>query len=111
MLFFFNECFLNQDLRPVFLSSQKDLAALLLRRLIVNSVWLEIFVICFFLIGTFLANSGSEWFVGMPRFFAKIGKNKSGMPPEFCLFVIGGIEMLLYLIGHREQSQDLLLCL
>ena len=33
------------------------------------------------------------------------------MPPEFCLFVIGGKEMLLYLIGHREQSQDLLLCL
>ena len=47
----------------------------------------------------------------MPRFFAKIGKNKSGMLPEFCLFVIGGKEMLLYLNGHREQGQDLLLCL
>ena len=47
----------------------------------------------------------------MPRFFVKIGKNKSGMPPEFCLFVIGGKEMLLYLIGQREQSQGLLLCL
>ena len=48
----------------------------------------------------------------MPRFsFVKIGKNKSGMPPEFCLIVIGGKEILLYLIGHREQSQDLLLCL
>ena len=47
----------------------------------------------------------------MPRFFVKIGKNKSGMSPEFCLFVIGGKEMSLYLIGHTEQSQDLLLCL
>ena len=27
------------------------------------------------------------------------------MPPEFCLFMIGGKEMLLYLIGHREQSK------
>ena len=55
---------------------------------------------------------GSDWFVGNAAFLVKIGKNKSGMPPEFCLFVIGGKEMLLYLIGHhREQSQDLLLCL
>ena len=58
-----------------------------------------------------MANTGLDWFVGNAAFFAKIGKNKSGMPPEFCLFVIGGKEMLLYLIGHREQSQDLLLCL
>ena len=29
--------------------------------------------------------------------FAKIGKNKSGMPPEFFLSVIRGKEMLLYL--------------
>ena len=29
------------------------------------------------------------------------------MRPEFRLFVIGGNEILLYLIGHREQSQDL----
>ena len=64
-----------------------------------------------FLIGTFLANTGLDWFVGNAAFFVKIGKNKSGMPPEFCLFVIGGKEMLLYLIGHRERSQDLLLCL
>ena len=33
------------------------------------------------------------------------------MPPEFFLFVIDGKEMLLYLIGHREQSQNSLLCL
>ena len=56
-----------------------------------------------------MANAGLDWFVGNAAFFVKIGKNKSGMPPEFCLFVIGGKE--LYLIGHREQSQDLLLCL
>ena len=47
----------------------------------------------------------------MQRFFVEIGKNKCGMPPEFCLFVIGRNEILFYLIGHREQSQDLLLCL
>ena len=64
-----------------------------------------------FLIGAFLANTGSDWFVRNAAFFVKIGKNKSGMPPEFCLFVIGGKEMLLYLIGQREQSQGLLLCL
>ena len=58
-----------------------------------------------------MANTGLDWFVGNAAFFVKIGKNKSGMPPEFCLFVIGGKEMLLYLIGHREQSQDLPLCL
>ena len=58
-----------------------------------------------------MANTKSDWFVGNAAFFVKIGKNKSGMRPEFCLFVIGGKEMLLYLIGHREQSQDLLLCL
>ena len=59
----------------------------------------------------FLANTGLDWFVGNAAFFVKTGKNKSGMPPEFCLFVIGGKEMLLYLIVHREQRQDLLLCL
>ena len=64
-----------------------------------------------FLIGAFLANTGLDWFVGNAAVFVKIGKSKSGMPLEFCLFVIGGKEMLLYLIGHREQSQDLLLCL
>ena len=32
----------------------------------------------------------------MPRFFVKIGLNKSGMSLEFCLFVIGGKEMLLF---------------
>ena len=58
-----------------------------------------------------MANTGLDWFFGNAAFFVKIGKNKSGMPPEFCLFVIGGNEILLYLIGHREQSQDLLLCL
>ena len=58
-----------------------------------------------------MANTGLDWFVGNAAFFVKISKNKSGMPPECCLFVIGGKEMLLYLIGHREQSQDLLLCL
>ena len=54
---------------------------------------------------------GLNWFVGNAAFFVKIGKNKSGVPPEFCLFVTSGEETLLYLIGHREQSQDLLLCL
>ena len=58
-----------------------------------------------------MENTGSDWFVRNAALFVKIGKNKSGIPPEFCLFVIGGKEMLLYLIGHREQSQDLLLCL
>ena len=58
-----------------------------------------------------MANTGLDWFVGNAALFVKIGKNKSGMPPEFCLFVTGGIEMLLYLICHRKQSQDLLLCL
>ena len=58
-----------------------------------------------------MANTGLDCFVGNAALFVKIGKNKSDMPPEFCLFVIGGKEMLLYLIGHREQSQDLLLCL
>ena len=58
-----------------------------------------------------MTNTGLDWFVGNAAFFVKIGKNKNGMPPESCLFVIGGKEMLLYLIGHREQSQDLLLCL
>ena len=58
-----------------------------------------------------MANTGLDWFVGSAAFFVKMGKNKSGMSPEFCLFVIGEKDMLLYLIGHREQSQDLLLCL
>ena len=58
-----------------------------------------------------MANTGLDWFVGNAAIFVKISKNKSGMPPEFCLFVIGGKEMLFNLIGHREQSQDLLLCL
>ena len=58
-----------------------------------------------------MANTGSDWFVGNAALLVKIGKNKSGIPPEFCLFVISEKEMLLYLIGHREQSQDLLLCL
>ena len=57
-----------------------------------------------------MANIGSDWFFGNAAFFVKISKNKSSMPPEFCLFVIGGKEMLFYLIGHREQSWDLLLC-
>ena len=58
-----------------------------------------------------MANTGLDWSVGNAAFFVRIGKNKGAMPPEFSLFVIGGKEMLLYLIGHREQSQDLLLCL
>ena len=59
-----------------------------------------------------MVNTGLDWFVGNAAFiFVKIGKSKSGMPPKFCLFVIGGKEMFLYLIGHREQNQDLLLCL
>ena len=58
-----------------------------------------------------MANTGLDWFVGNAAFFVKIGRNKSGMQPEFYLFVIGGKEILLYLIGHGEQSQDLLLCL
>ena len=58
-----------------------------------------------------MANTGLDWFVENATFFVKKGKNKNGMPPEFCLFVIGGKEMLRYLIGHREQNQDLLLCL
>ena len=49
---------------------------------------------------------GLGWFVGNAALFVKIGKNKSGMPPEFCLFVIDGEEMLLYLIGHREPWGD-----
>ena len=35
-------------------------------------------------------------FVGNAAFFVKIGKNTSDMPPELCLFVICGKEMLLY---------------
>ena len=57
-----------------------------------------------------MANKVSDWFVKKAAFFVKTGKNKSGMSSEF-FFVIGGKEILLYLIGHREQSQDLLLCL
>ena len=81
------------------------------RRLIVNSVWLEIFVVRFFDWSSF-----GKYRFRLVRwkcrvFFVKISKNKSGMPPEFCLFVIGGKEMLLYLIGHGEESQDLFLCL
>ena len=34
------------------------------RRLIVNSVWLEIFVVSFFFIGAFSANTSSDWFIG-----------------------------------------------
>ena len=48
-----------------------------------------------FMIGAFLANTGLDWFVGNAAFFVKIGKNKSGMPPEFCLFVISGKEMFI----------------
>ena len=55
-----------------------------------------------------MANTGLNWSVGNAAFFVKISKKKSGMPPKVCLFVIGGKEMLLYLIGRREQSQDLL---
>ena len=58
-----------------------------------------------------MANTGLDWLVGNAAFFVKIDKNKSGMPPEFYLFVIGEKKMLLNLIGHREQSQDFLLCL
>ena len=58
-----------------------------------------------------MANKVSDWFVKKAAFFVKTGKNKSGMSSEFCLFVIDGKEIFLYLIGHREQSQDLLLCL
>ena len=59
-----------------------------------------------------MANTGLDWFLGNAAFFVKVGENKSGMPPEFCLFFFTGEkEILLYLIGHREQSQDLLLCL
>ena len=39
-------------------------------RLIVNSVWLEIFVVSFF-IGAFLANTGLDWFVENAAFFVK----------------------------------------
>ena len=56
-------------------------------------------------------DTGSDWFVGNAAVFVQIGKNKSGMPPKFCLFVIGGKDMLFYLIDQREQSQGLLLCL
>ena len=45
-----------------------------------------------------MANKSSDWFLGTAAFFVKIRKNKSGMPSEFCWFVIGGKEMLLYLI-------------
>ena len=51
-----------------------------------------------------MANTGLDWFVGNAAFFVKISKNKAGMLPEFCLFLTGGKEMLLYLIGHRDQS-------
>ena len=61
-----------------------------------------------FLIGAFFGKYGFRLVRWKCRVFVKIGKNKSSMPPEFCLSVIGGKEMLLYLIGHREQSQDLL---
>ena len=70
--------------------------------LIVNSVWLEIFVISFFDWSIF-GKYGFRLVLWKCRvFFVKMGKNKSGMPPEFCLFVIGGKEMLLYLIGHNK---------
>ena len=49
-----------------------------------------------------MAHTGLDWFVGNAAFFVKIGKNKSGMPPEFCLFVIGGKDMLLYFIGKAR---------
>ena len=40
-------------------------------------------------------NIGSDWFFGNVASFVKIGKSKSGIPPEFCLFMIGGKEMLI----------------
>ena len=55
-----------------------------------------------------MANTGSDWFVGNIAFFVKIGKNKVVCRLSFVI-VIGGKEILLYLTGHREQSQDLLL--
>ena len=57
-----------------------------------------------------MANTGSDWFIGNAAFFVKMGKNKSGMLPEFCLFVIGGKEMLLYLIGLMENKARIYFC-
>ena len=51
------------------------------RRLIVNSICLEIFVVSF-LIGAFLANTGLDWFIRnmeMPCFFVKLVKAKGGV--------------------------------
>ena len=58
-----------------------------------------------------MANTGVDWFVGNAAFFVKVGKTKVVCPLSFVYFVIGGKEMLLYLVGYREQSQDLLLFL
>ena len=52
-----------------------------------------------------MGNTGLDWFVGNAAFLVKICKNKRGMPPEFCLFVIGGKEMLLYLIGQKNKAR------
>ena len=58
-----------------------------------------------FLIEAFLANTDLDWFIGNAAFFVKVGKDKSGMPPEFCLFVIGGKEMLVYLIRLETKAR------
>ena len=51
-----------------------------------------------------MANTGSDWFAGNAAFFVKIGTNKSGMPPEFCLFVFSGKEMLLYFNWSKKTK-------
>ena len=48
---------------------------------IVNSVWLEIFVVSF-LIGAFLANTGLDWFNGNAAFSCKVGESERGSPVE-----------------------------
>ena len=47
----------------------------------VNSVWLEIFVISF-LIGAFLANTGLDWFIGNAMFFCKVCKSEKESKTE-----------------------------
>ena len=66
----------------------KHLAALGVtrRRLIVNSVWLEIFVLSF-LIGAFLANTGLDWLVGNAAFFVNLSFVYLGLVRKRCCFI------------------------
>ena len=78
------------------------------RRLIVNSVRLEILSLVF-LIGAFLANTSLDWFVRNVASFLKINKNKSGMPPEFVYLWLVGKRCCFIQLVIENKSQDLLL--